>query len=123
VAEDLVEAGVLDRQEGRILGIFRRVRFPAPAQHPEDALVARLETALQRDEDPEPRTAVVLALAYSAGISSGTTWTGLLRAWKKRLGALARMDGITGATRDAIQAAQAAVMAAVMAATVAAAGG
>jgi golgi phosphoprotein 3 len=73
VAEDLVEAGVLDRHEGRILGIFRRIRFPAVSQDgrgqdPEEALAARLEAALRGDEEPEPRTAVVLALAHSAGI-------------------------------------------------------
>ena len=128
VAEDLVEAGVLDRQEGRILGIFRRVRFPAVSQDgrgqdPEEALVARLEVALRGDEDPEPRTAVVLALAHSAGILRHNVDRGLLKARKKRLEELARMDGITGATRDAIQAAQAAVMTAMTAATVAAAAG
>jgi golgi phosphoprotein 3 len=123
VAEDLVEAGVLDRQEGRILGIFRRVRFPTAHPDPEDALVARLEAALERDEDPEPRTAVVLALAHSAGILRPNLDRSLLRNRKKRLEALSRMEGITGATRDAIQAAQAAVAAAVMAATVAASSG
>jgi Golgi phosphoprotein 3 len=120
VAEDLVEAGVLDREEGRILGLFRRVRFPAAQQDPEDALVARLREALEAPGEPDPRTAVVLALAHSAGILRHNLDRGLLRARKDRLEALARMEGITGATREAIQAAQAAVMAAALTATVAA---
>jgi golgi phosphoprotein 3 len=121
VAEDLVEAGVLDREEGRILGIFRRVRFPAARQDPEDELRARLEDALMADAEPEPRTAVALALANSAGLLRHNFDRSLLRSRKKRLDSLARMEGVPAATRDAIVAAQAAMMAAMVAASAAAA--
>ncbi len=121
VAEDLVQAGILVREEGRILGIFRRVRFPTARHDPEAALVARLTAALQSEADPDPRTAVVLALGHSAGLLRPNLDRQLLRSRKKRLEALARMEGVTGATRDAIQAAQAAVAASITAATAAAA--
>jgi golgi phosphoprotein 3 len=121
-ALSLVERGLLVREEGRVLGIFRRVRFPMSDGGPEAALIERLRIALD-DNAPvpeDPRSSIILALAQSAGILGHVFEKSFLRSRKERLAMLAKLDGVPGATREAIQAAQAAVMAATMAATVAA---
>lgn len=121
-ADALVERGLLVREEGRVLGIFRRVRYPMADGGPEAALIERLRTALD-DHAPvpeDPRSAIILALAQSAGILGHVFEKSFLRSRKERLAMLSKLDGVPGATREAIQAAQAAVMAATMAATVAA---
>jgi len=118
----LVDRGLLVRTEGRVLGIFPRVRYPMTDGGPEAALVERLRMALDDDAPvPEdPRSAIILALAHSAGILGHVFERSYLRSRKARLAMLAKLEGVPGATRKAIQAAQAAVMVATMAATVAA---
>lgn len=121
-ARALVERGLLVREEGRVLGIFRRVRYPMTDGGPEAALIQRLRSALD-DTAPvpeDPRSAVILALAHGAGILDHVFDKPFLRSRKDRLAALGRLEGVPGATREAIEAAQAAVMAATVAATVAA---
>ncbi|PWS37483.1 GPP34 family phosphoprotein [Falsiroseomonas bella] len=65
----LVEAGVLHRQEGRVLWVFPDRRYPKAAgrEAAEDAR-ARLRRLLLAEEIPEPRDALLLGLARAAGL-------------------------------------------------------
>jgi golgi phosphoprotein 3 len=121
-AERLVERGLLARDEGRILGIIPRVRYPAADPRPEEALVAAMQDALMDDGPPDPHTAVLLSLTASSGILRHLFGRKLLRERRKRIEGMKKLEGVPAATREAIVATQAAVVAAVTAATAAAAG-
>jgi golgi phosphoprotein 3 len=122
VAEGLVEQGLLRREEGRVLGLFRRVRYPTSNPDPEDALVAALERALATDDPVPLDVAVVLSLASSAGILRHVFDRKALRPYRARIREVSDLEGIPAATREAIRATQAAVVAATTAAAAAGAG-
>ncbi len=122
VAEELVERGLLRREEGRVMGLFRRVRYPTSDPDPEAALVAAMAEALESDGPVPPDLAVVLALASSAGLLRRIFGRRMLRSRRSRLDEISELEGIPGATREAILATQAAVVAATAAAAAAAAG-
>lgn len=62
VASGLVERGVLDEQRGKVLGLFKSVRFPERDPEPERELRARLRRVLVDGEEPDERTALLLML-------------------------------------------------------------
>jgi golgi phosphoprotein 3 len=122
-AERLVERGLLARDEGRILGIIPRVRYPTADPGPEERLVAAMRDALMDDGPSHPHLAVLLSLTASSGILRHLFGRKVLRERRKRIEALKTLEGVPTATREAIVATQAAVVAAVTAATAAAAAG
>jgi golgi phosphoprotein 3 len=122
-AERLVERGLLGRDEGRILGILPRVRYPTADPGPEEALVDAMRDALMDDGPPHPHAAVLVSIAASSGILRHLFGRKLLRQRRKRIEGMRRLEAVPAATREAIVATQAAVVAAVAAATAAAAAG
>jgi golgi phosphoprotein 3 len=121
-AERLVERGLLGREEGRILGVFPRVRYPTADPEPEAALVAAMRRTLVDDSPPDPHMAVLVSLTASSGILRHLLDRRFLRERRKRIEGMKKLEGVPLATREAILATQAAVVAAVTAATAAAAG-
>jgi hypothetical protein len=65
----LVEAGVLRRQEGRVLWVFPDRRYPkALGRDAAENARARLRRLLLAEEIPEPRDALLLGLVRAAGL-------------------------------------------------------
>lgn len=121
VARSLVHKGVLREDEGRVLLIFRRTIYPEVDPRPERALVESLRDAILSDAvDVDPRTAILVSLGWRAGLLNGVVDRKQLKARKARLEELGRGEAIAGATREAIEAVQAAMTAATIAATTAA---
>ncbi len=123
-AEQVVERGLLERVEGRVLGLFRRVRYPTVDADPEARLVEGLHRVLDGADTEDPRLPSVLALADAGGILRHVFDRRYLRARRARLKEVRELEGvpISEATRAAVAATQAAVVAAVAAATAAASG-
>ncbi|MBA8795748.1 hypothetical protein FHX74_003389 [Friedmanniella endophytica] len=118
----LVQAGVLERREDKLLGLFPRDRWPTRDASRETALRGRLADALLRGGTPDDRTAALIGLLSALdlahkvvdrqGVPAGDV--------KRRARELAEKYWAAGALRDAIQAAQSAVIAASVVATTAA---
>ncbi|GAA4972608.1 GPP34 family phosphoprotein [Pseudonocardia tropica] len=114
VAQRLVADGVLSREEGRVLGLFRTVRLPESDPGPERALRERLRSVLVHGTTPGGHDALLVALLHTThqvrAALSGVD-TAQRRAGEKRARAVA-----TGLADDPVLKAQydAAVLAAVM---------
>lgn len=125
LCDRLVGRGVLRREESRLLGLIPRTRWPLADTGGKKALRASLRRALVDGEDPDERTATVIAVLAAADVLHKVVDRGPLskRDLKKRADEIAAGGWATEAVRKAIQAAQAAVMAGITAATVAGAVG
>lgn len=118
----LVTRGMLERREGRVLGVFPRTTWPAADVAHERQVRDRLQAVLVTGLDPDPRTAAVVALLNAVGqaqhqVDRAGLSVGDLR---RRAKAVAEGAWAADAVRDAVRASQAAMSAAVVAATSAA---
>lgn len=116
----LADRGVLRRERGTVLGLFPTTRWPAADSSHELLLRARLERVLLSGEQPDARTATLIA------VLDGTTLVSRLVPKERRKDARARAheiatqdwatSGMTRAMGDAVRAAQdsAAMIAAVV---------
>ncbi|MCW8087620.1 GOLPH3/VPS74 family protein [Sabulicella glaciei] len=70
VLDRLTAKGVLRREEGRFLWVFPERRYPKPPEGQAEVkeVRARLRDVLLHDEIPEPREALMIGLARSAGL-------------------------------------------------------
>ena len=124
VAHRLCERGILRSDRATVLLLFSQRVYPEVDPRPEKQLVQRLHHAiLTESSEIEPRTAILLSLAYSAGFLRLVFDKKQLKRRKLRIQQIANGEHIGKATREAIAAAQAAVMVtcmmpAMMAATV-----
>lgn len=64
----LVDAGILERQEDRVLWVFRSRRYPVVDGKVEREVKLRIMEVLLSDQIPEPRDVVIIALADACGI-------------------------------------------------------
>ena len=64
----LVDAGILERQEDRILWVFRSRRYPVVDGKVEREVKLRIMEVLLSDQIPAPRDVVIIALADACGI-------------------------------------------------------
>ncbi len=64
----LVERGVLERQEDRLLWVFRSRRYPIIDGKAEREVKLRIMGVLFSDEIPDPRDVVILCLADDCGL-------------------------------------------------------
>jgi hypothetical protein len=114
LADRLVERGILERVDGRVLGLFPTTRWPtADASHEQEVRRA-LGAALVQGLDPDPRTGALVALLSAIdrahkvvdheGMSS--------REVRTRAKTLAEGAWAAKAVRDAISASTAAIAAA-----------
>lgn len=125
LTDRLVERGLLERREDRLLGVFPRTRWPAADTTYEHDLRRQVRAALVEGAQPDPRTGALVALLAAVdqahrvvdheGMSS--------REVKRRAKDIATGDWAAKAVRDAVAATVAAVTTAVTAATVASASG
>src|SRR5688572_17155896 len=63
----LAEAGVLERRDSKILGLFPRTRWPAADRTREEAVRRDLVSALVEGNEPDPRTGAIVALLVAIG--------------------------------------------------------
>ena len=120
VALGLCERGVLRADEDTVLLIFKRKVYPEVDPKPERELIERLRQAVfTYTRELDPHTVVLAALAHGSGILRVVFDKKKLKGRKKRLEQLTNGDVAGKATREAIEAMQAAVVAATVATSVA----
>ncbi len=108
VAQGLCRRGILRETEDRILLLFRRRVYPEVDPRPERGLRERLRRAIEAPQRAEPRTLVLLALAYHARLLGGVMPKSELKRRRKKIEAAIAEDAVGKATSEAIKAAQAA---------------
>lgn len=120
----LVDQGILVRRDSRLLGIFPRKRWPAVDASHEEGVRRSLAAALVRGQEPDERTAALIALVAAVDRAHKVVdREGLsAREVKRRAKEIAEGDWAAKAVRDAVAAATAAVVV-VIAAGAGAAGG
>ncbi len=67
LASRLAEAGVLERRESKVLGLFPRTRWPAADRTHEEAVRRQLVSVLVEGNEPDPRTGAIVALLAAIG--------------------------------------------------------
>ena len=107
LGDRLVERGVLERQDDRVLGLFPRTRWPARSVADEAAVRTRLEDVVVRGADPDERTMALAALLQA--LDRLAPVLGLrgadAREAKRRVKDLTAGDWAAKAVREAVQAA------------------
>jgi hypothetical protein len=119
LADDLVAAGVLERDEKKVLGLFRTTRLPTADPSHETALRARLAAVLAGTAEPDGRTGPLLALLHAMGVLTKVLPVDDGKAAERRAKEIAEGDWAAAAVRKAVQEVQSAVMVAVIASTAA----
>lgn len=115
LAGQLRERGIVTRNEDKILGIFTRTTYPEADPGPERRLIDRLSKAILLDSDSvDPRTVVLLSLAFYAGLLNGVVGKKELKARKARIKQIIEGDVTGTAVKEAIEAMHAAVAVAAM---------
>jgi hypothetical protein len=125
LADRLVDRGILERRQGRVLGLFPRTRWPAADTSHEDALLRALTAALVQGAQPDERTGALVALLAAIdkahkivdheGLSNGEV--------RKRAKEIGEGAWAAKAVKDTITAAVAAIAAVTMAASIGASSG
>jgi hypothetical protein len=115
VAEKLAHRGILKVDQDQVLLIFTRTIYPEVDPRPENEIIERMRRAIFTEiGDVDPRTAVLIALAKAADLLKYSFDKKKLKERKARIEAIANGDLVGQATKEAIQAMQAAVMVAVI---------
>lgn len=110
VARELCRRGVLRADEETILLLFKRRVYPELNPVPERELRARLERAILTDSPAlDSRTVVLVSIAKSAGLLKFVLDRKGLKARKQRIEQIAAGELTGKATKEAIEAMQAAV--------------
>ncbi|RLV47840.1 GPP34 family phosphoprotein [Nocardioides mangrovicus] len=119
LADRLVERGVLERREDRVLGLFPRTTWPTKDAGHEQQLRATLTAVLTTEQPPDERTAALVSLLSAIDHAHKVVdHPGLSnREVKKRAKQIAEGDWASKAVKDSVQAAQAATTAAIVAVT------
>jgi len=68
VLERLVERGILERQDDRLLWVFRSRRYPVIDGESQREVKLRIMGVLFSNEVPSPRDVVIICLAHACGI-------------------------------------------------------
>jgi len=111
VAKQLCRRGILRADEDKVLLIFTRKIYPEADPEPERAIIQRLRTAIFTDTtDLDARTVILLSLAKSADLLKFHFGKKELKVRKKRIEQIINGEVAGRATKDAIEAMQAAVM-------------
>jgi len=110
-AESLCRRGILRADRAKVLLFFERRVYPELDHAPERDLVERLERTLRGHGSVDPRTTVLVALAYHTGILRAVLGRKELKACKARIEAVIEGDAIGRAARSVIEGIQAAIIA------------
>ena len=100
----LVERGILERREDRLLWVFRSRRYPVIDGKAEREVKLRIMEVLFSDVIPTPRDVVIICLSDACGIFSELLSKRELRHVTPRIDLIRRMDligrAVTAAIRD-----------------------
>jgi golgi phosphoprotein 3 len=122
IAGQLCDLGIVAQAQGKVLWVFTRRIWPEIDGSYEDSVRQRMAEAMfNHKNNPDDRTAVLIACAKSTGVLGSNFASVELRQHDARIKEIC--DGkrlAAGATQEAIAAVQAAIMAATIASTVAA---
>ena len=122
LAASLAERGMVERRDGKLLGLFPRTTWPAADSSHENDLRRTVTACLVDGAQPDERTGALIALlaaidqAHSA-VTPGTTTK--KRALEKKAKEIAAGQWAAKAVKDAVDAATAAMVGAVAASTAA----
>jgi hypothetical protein len=125
LAARLADRGILQRREGKLLGLFPRTTWPVADTSHEAEVRMRITACLVDDAQPDERTGALIALlaaidqAHSA-VTEGTS--AKKRDLEKRAKQIAEGQWAAKAVKAAVDAATAAMVGAVVASTAATAG-
>jgi hypothetical protein len=126
LATRLADRGILERRDGKLLGLFPRTTWPAADTTHEDDVRRTVTACLVDGAQPDERTGALIALlaaidqAHSA-VTADTTAT--KKELEKRAKEIAQGQWAAKAVKDAVDAATAAMAGAVVASTAATSGG
>ncbi|GAA5154529.1 hypothetical protein GCM10023340_38220 [Nocardioides marinquilinus] len=122
LADRLVDRGVLEREDEKVLGLFSRTRWPAADREHEAAVRERLQAVLVDGAEPDERTVAIAALLHAVSRAEKTVDRGDVPAREVRRRAKDLAEGTWGAEAvgDAIAAVTLATTTAVLAASTAA---
>lgn len=113
VASGLVAKGILRMEEKSVLLLFSRRVYPEIDPTHERRVIERLRDAIFSDTAPvDPRTTVLVALAHLTGLLKANFDRKSLKPRRQRIDAIVKGDAVGKATKDAIDAVNAALMAA-----------
>ncbi len=111
IAQQLVNKGILRAEQDKVLLLFTRNIYPEVNPEPEHEIIERLRAAIFTEKsDLDAPTVILIALADSIDLLKTIFDKSQLKEQKNRLKQIANGDLIGQATREAIQAMQAAIM-------------
>ncbi len=99
----LVEIGILERQDDRLLWVFRSRRYPTIDGRAVREVKLRIMGVLFSDEIPDPRDVMIICLAHACGIFRGLLSSRELDQVSPRIEQVRRLDLIGQAMSRAIQ--------------------
>lgn len=119
VARQLCDRKILAASEDKVLFLFKRRIYPEINPGPEKEIIERMHRAIfGSDRNVDPRTTVLISIAYSSELLNQTFGRKTLKPQKKRLKQIANGDLAGKATKQVIDACQAAVIVACVIPTV-----
>jgi len=110
-AESLCRKGILKMEEGKVLLLFKRKTYPEINPKPEKLIIGKIQKAIfteQKDIDPE--VIILISICESTGLLKPLFDKKELRSRKDRIKQITSGTLIGKATKEAIEAVQAAVM-------------
>ncbi|WP_460865191.1 GOLPH3/VPS74 family protein [Rhodococcus aerolatus] len=116
----LVEAGVLDHETSKTLGMFTRHRWREVDPEPEQQVRARLETVVLHGTEPDQRTAALVGLVAAVDLRQAVFPLAPRKPTETRMGEVAEGEWAPAAVVTAVRQVQAAIIAATLVATTAA---
>jgi len=110
-AESLCRKGILKLAEDKVLLIFNRKIYPEVDPRPEKRIMDKIYNAIfNNHKEIDPETIILISICNSTGILRQLFDKNKLREKKKRIKEITSGNLIGKATKDAIEAMQAAVM-------------
>lgn len=110
IAQRLVQRGILRMDEDKVLHLFKRKIYPEVNHEPEGRIIAQMREAIFTDSpNIEPRILVLVALAKVSDILKMVFDKKELKTRKARLKEIEKGELVGLATKEAIEAMQAAV--------------
>lgn len=109
VATQLCRRGILRTAEDKVLLIFTRKIYPELDPAPERRLMGQIESAIFHDGDVDPRLAVLIAVANTGGVLQAVFKKSRLKDRKGRIKEISEGTATADATKEAIEAMQAAI--------------
>ncbi len=114
-AQNLCKKGILKMEESKVLFLFKHKKYPEIDPRPEKQLIEKLRKAIfGTNKTIEPETVILIAICEKTGILKHLFDKQKLREKKKWIKEITSGNLIGDATKEAVEAMQAAIFAAVI---------